>query len=108
MYDTKPFFRRSPLRTMSVGSAENKYQGILWAESSAVSVRDTGAVSWVKLWSTSNKKYKTNKKANGKCGALLAAIGVNNCNPPNVSRDFNLMSLFFLVSLFFHPLMLIL
>lgn len=63
MHSIKPFFRRSLLRTISIGSAENKYQGILWAESSAVSVSGTDAVSLVKLWSSSvlkKKKQKTN------------------------------------------------
>lgn len=67
MHSIKPFFRRSPLRTTSIGSVENKYQGILWAGSSAVSVSGTDAVSLVKLWSSSvlkktKNKHKTNKK----------------------------------------------
>lgn len=49
---------------VSVGSAEKQCQGILWAESSAVSVTDTDAVSWVKLWSTSILKKKPPKQTN--------------------------------------------
>lgn len=53
MYNINTFFRKSPLRTVSAGSAENKYKGVMWAESSAVCIRDTDTVIWVKLWSTS-------------------------------------------------------
>lgn len=49
MYNINPFFRRSPLRIVSAGSAENKYKGVMWAESSAVYIRDTATVAWVKL-----------------------------------------------------------
>lgn len=53
MYNINPFFRKSPLGTVSAGSAENKYEGVMQAESSAVYIRDTHTVTWVKLWSTS-------------------------------------------------------
>lgn len=110
MYNINPFFRRSPLRTVSAGSAENKYKGVMQAESSAVYIRDTDAVTWVKLWSTSilkkmSQSIPQTKMVNDKCRPPLAAVGMNNRTSVNTSMDFKLMSLFFLVSLFFHPSM---
>lgn len=44
MYNINPLFRSS-LRTVSAGSAENKYKGLMWAESSAVYTGDTDIVA---------------------------------------------------------------
>lgn len=53
-----------------------------------------------------NQKQTQNKqKASDKCGALLAAVEINNHTPLNISKDFHLLSLFFVVSLFLHPLL---